>query len=148
MKEPRELKIRIHCHNLPGKSFEGRTGVRLGIQHGNSVVDDVPGDTAEVTFTVPLRVGENPKTRRPNFLGPYAHGTADERFIYLSWGERKGDEWEMFRRAKLLLGHIMFENIEAAEAVGQPIGVSIDMTDAKGGPRCASLKPTQVEWEL
>lgn len=32
-----EIVIKIHCHNLPGKEWEGRREVRLGVQKGDDV---------------------------------------------------------------------------------------------------------------
>jgi len=72
MNSRQEVVIRIHCHHLPGTEFEGRTGVRLGIQKDKEVIDDVLADVESVTFRVPLRVTTNPKTGQPNFLGPFA----------------------------------------------------------------------------
>ena len=36
-------------------------------------------------FECEVRVKRNPKTERPNFLGPWVHGTPDTRFLYLNW---------------------------------------------------------------
>jgi len=139
MKRPDEVIIQIRCHNLPGCRFDQRTAVRLGIQKGKDVVDDVPADTPDVIFTVPLRVERSSATGQPNFLGPFAQGAPRERFIYLCWGERQGDAWDGFRRVKVHLKHLTWEQVEAALQQGQPIGFSFDMTDAKGGPSCGSL---------
>lgn len=140
MTNQQEITLRIHCHHLPGTHFVGRTAVRLGIQKGQEVIDDVAADVESVTFTVPLRVATNLKHGQPNFLGAFAHGTPDDRFIYLSWGERKGASWDMFRRAKLALRQLSWERLENAWQTGAPIEMVVAMTDAKGGPACASLK--------
>lgn len=139
MNNSQEIIVEVHCHNLPGSRFEKRIAVRLGIQKGKDVVDDVPADTPQVSFTVPLRVEHSPETGKPNFLGPFAHGTPTERFIYLCCGERQGDEWDGFRRAKVHLKHLTWQQVEAAIQQEQPIVFSFDMTDAKGGPVCGSL---------
>ena len=141
-----EITLRVHCRNLPGREFGGRRAVRLGLQKGAEVVADVPADAVQVTFSVPLRVGENTRTGKPNFLGPFAHGTPTERFIYLSWGERKGGGWEMFRRAKLQLRHLDWETIERALATSRSVEAFLDMTDAKGGPLCSSVGGGNVRW--
>jgi hypothetical protein len=41
MSSGQQITIQIHCQNLPGAEFEGRTRVRLGIQKGKDVVEDV-----------------------------------------------------------------------------------------------------------
>ena len=84
------------------------------MQKGDEVVHDVQADEKHVKFSVPLRVKKKLKNLKPNFRGPFAHGTADERFIYPSWGERRVDVWEMFRRAKIHLNHLDWKIVEHA----------------------------------
>jgi len=148
MNHPTQITLEIQCHNLPGTTFECRTEVRLGIQRAKEVVEDVPGDAPGVTFSVPLRLSTVEGSDRPNFLGPFAHGTPDDRFVYLSWGERIDGKWYMFRRAKIKLGHIGFEEIDRAMKEQKPLRVSIGMTDEKGGPLCGTVKDERSEWEL
>ncbi len=148
MSNQREIKVLIHCRDLPGSKFQERTGVRLGIQKGTDVIEDVPADAEGVTFTAPLRVTRNPASGRPNFLGPFAQGTAGERFIYLCWGERRGGNWDGFRRAKLHLSHLSWESIEKAIEDGSTIEAVVNVTDAKGGPLCASVREDKIEWKV
>ena len=138
-----ELIVLLHCRNLPGVRCGEHNAVRLGIQKGQEVVEDVPGDSHEVTFRVPLRVGTNVKTAQPSFTGPFAHGTPGDRFLYLSWGERQGKRWDMFRRAKVRLGHIAPEEVRKSLDTGKPVEITLNMTDAKGAPACANLKPQE-----
>ena len=133
---------------MPGSTFENWRDVRLGIQRGSTVIDDVPGDVTEADFTAVLRVGRHPKTAAPNFLGPYAHGTPEQRFVYLSWSGIEAAERRMFRRAKLQLETIGWDMIDASVTSGQPIEVALDMTDRSGGPACATLKKQGVSWTL
>ena len=140
MADQKELIVLLRCHNLPGTRFEGRLGVRLGIQRGKEVVEDVPADVQDVTFTVPLRVGSNAKDGRPNFLGAYAQGTPEERFVYLCWGERVGETWDVFRRVKIPLKQLDWEPLQQSWSSGAPIEITIDMTDKNGGPVCGSVK--------
>jgi len=147
-----EIKIRIHCHSLPGAMFEGRTGIRLGVQKGQEVIEDVPGDGEAVTFTIPLRVTTNPRGGTPNFLGPFAHGTPDKRFIYLCWGQRQAGTadgaWDGFRRAKVHLSHLTWSSITTALETGQDIEASVHMTDDKNGPLCGSVGEDKIRWKL
>lgn len=147
MKDARQIHILLHCHHLPGIAFEERTQIKLGVQKGREVVDDVFADLKQVTFRVPLRVERNPQNGQPNFLGPYAHGTPDARFIYLSWGERKNGTWDGFRRAKIHLSQIGWETIEASCQTEKPIEADLEMTDEKGGPLCASVKNEKIKWK-
>lgn len=135
-----EIIVRLHCRNLPGTNFEGRDGVRLGIQRGKVIADDMPGDAQGVTFTVPLRVTGDAASGPPNFLGPFAHGAPGARFLYLCWGERIGDEWAGFRRAKVPLKGLSWERLRRHLDTDEPVDIALDMTDAKGGPVCGSVE--------
>ena len=55
----------------------------------------------------------------------------------------------MFRRAKLQLDAVPAAMIEAAlkSATGE-IVAELDLTDAKGGPYCASVRPPAIRWSL
>ena len=139
MGDEQKIILHLHCHTLPGSRFEGRVNVRLGIQKGRDVIEDVSGDAESVAFTVPLRVSANPKNGRPNFLSPFAHGTPDSRFLYLCWGERNGDEWDGFRRAKVLLDFLDWQRLQRHWATGEPVTISLHMTDDKGGPVCGRV---------
>ena len=106
----------------------------MGPQKGNEVVDDVFGDAKHADFLFELRVERNPKTGKPNLLGPYAHGKPDERFLYLSWGVRIGPFFHGFRRAKIHLRHLDGATVEKALAANRPIEAIVKLTDKKGGP--------------
>ena len=56
------------CTNMPGAHFEQSTDLRLGIQRGKEVVDDVPGDADRAIFRFSLRVKENPRSGQRIFL--------------------------------------------------------------------------------
>jgi hypothetical protein len=60
-------------------------------------------------------------------------GKKGERFVYLTWGTVAGDSFSMFRRAKLMLSDLP---ADAAE-----VTVDVDLTDERGMPRCARLRP-------
>jgi hypothetical protein len=149
------LRVRVVCTDLPGTLFRDaqdparpvKDPVFLGIQRGKEVIEQVPGDTKTVTFTPEFRV-ERQKDGTPNFLGPFAQGTADDRFFYLSWGVRgAGGTFGMFRRLKIRLGHLSATRVARACRSGEPITVRLRLTDAKGGPLCATPRPPHIEWE-
>jgi hypothetical protein len=140
------VTIRLHCVDFPGRNFDGKAGIRVGLQRGDEVVDDVFGDAKEADFSFDLRVERNAKTGKPNFLGPYAHGKPGERFLYLCWGVRNGPHFHMFRRAKIQLGHLDWATVEKAARAKRPIEAIVRLTDAKGGPICASLKAEHIDW--
>ena len=146
------LHLSIHCTELPGIRFGFGAGapacyepVHLGIQRGEEVVDDVPADRRQATFDASFRVGRQ-RDGSPNFLGPFAHGPVHDRFVYLSWGVKSKTGFAMFRRLKLRLGHLGWGQIERSLVSGEPIRVTLRLTDARGAPLCATPPATHVAW--
>ncbi len=139
MRQQREIAILIHCRDLPGIRFGERTAVRLGIQKGAEVVDDVLAEGDGMTFTAMLRVSGR-KTGEPNFLGPYAQGKPEERFLYLCWGERTADGWSLIGRAKVPLTHLNWPRLDKSWETGEPITLSVTMMDTRGRPACGTVK--------
>ncbi|MEZ4865541.1 MAG: DUF5990 family protein [Caldilineaceae bacterium] len=142
------LLIRLRCIELPGCEFDGRSNVRLGIQKGKDVIEDVSAAAAEIVFTCLLRVAKNSETGKPNFLGPYAQGTPQARFIYLCWGERMDGAWAGFGRTKIHLQEIPWHSVEASIATGNAIEATIKMTNKKGAPLFASVGKENITWKL
>ncbi len=139
----------------PGLRFDGlrdehardKEPVYLGIQRGDDVVNPVPGDRKQVTFTAEFRIRER-ADGAPNFLGPYAHGRPADRFFYLSWGIRYVDGYfHMFRRLKIRLNHLTWSQIKQATKSKIPIVARLRMTDDEGGPLCGSPKEKHITWE-
>lgn len=62
-------------------------------------------------FECVVRVKKNEKTVMPNFLGEFTHGTADERFLYLSLrsNDCAADAW--IKRIKVPLKTITWEQV-------------------------------------
>ena len=52
----------------------------------------------------------------------------------------------MFRRAKLMIGDIDPELLAAADAADGALVASISLTDERGGPRCARVRPPAITW--
>lgn len=78
--------------------------------------------------------------------GPYLSGPPGARFVYLSWGvvDASGS-FEMFRRAKILLDAVPPDVMSAARAAGVLVGC-LGLTDAKGNPLCAAVRPPLIDW--
>lgn len=139
--EQRVIKLRIECFDLPPHDWGGHAEIWLGIQCGKEVVQEVKLPTQDVVFEAELRVDGDPAHGRPNFLGPYAQGSAQDRFLYLCWGRRHFGLWAGFRRAKISLSGLNWEDIDSNRLMAR-----VRCTDAKGGPSCASLKGDFVTW--
>jgi len=113
-----------------------RENVHVGIQRGGSVVGLVPGDASSALFELEVDV------KAASFTSPFVHGRRGERFLYLSWGEVDGDgAFTMFRRAKLQL-----DGLDAAALDGRTVKGRLKLSDAAGGPICASIRPPAITW--
>lgn len=127
------MRMVIEATDLPG------TGeVRVGVQRRgrpDEVLDPVPGDATGATWTVECRV------RGEDVTGPYVEGRPGARFVYLSWSR----DGTMFRRAKLMLNAVPADVLRDAERSGSLVA-RLGLTDEKGGPRCAAVRPPVVTW--
>jgi hypothetical protein len=147
------VQIRIEGSDLPGRScgpspdFPGYENIHVGVQRRNRPGDLLavcPGDAPSAMWSLDCDIVRTPAG--VDFKGPYIQGRPHERFIYLSWGtvDRDGT-FTMFRRAKLWLDAIDPVAIDAACQSGQLIA-RLGLTDAKGHPLCAAVRPPRVEW--
>jgi hypothetical protein len=134
------MRIRIVGTDLPGSKFDEYANVHLGLQRGREVVDWVSADVETAIFELDVKLVDIPGGI--DFRGPCVHGKRGERFLYLSWGNLAANgSWQMFRRAKLQLDAL------DAELLGAPVVVaSLGLTDERGGPRCASVRPPRIKW--
>lgn len=146
------MRIRIEGSDLPGR-HAGATAdalrlgnVHVGVQRKAEVVDRVPADASEATWAFEVT------SREVNELldvgGPWVHGRPGARFLYLSWGAVTDDGFEMFRRAKLLFDDVPGDLLRAAhDGAGALVG-RLGLTDAKGGPLCARVRPPSITWTV
>jgi hypothetical protein len=128
-------RFRIVGTDLPGPTCGPSEQVQVGVQRGREAIELVAGDAdgARWEFDVDVRNGR--------FTGPYVHGRGDERFLYLVWVAGPGRE--MFRRAKLQL-----DSLDAAAADGGEVEGRLALTDDRGGPVCASVRPPRISWSV
>ena len=143
------VHVRIEGSQLPGRdcppapNFPGYTNIHVGVQakkRPDELLDLTPGDAAEAAWTFECSVNGT------DLRGPYIQGPPGGRFIYLSWGTLDGDgRFTMFRRSKLMLADVPADILEAAAKSGLLVG-RLGLTDAKGQPLCASVRPPQIRW--
>jgi Family of unknown function (DUF5990) len=144
--------LRIHANDLPGRncapddapmSYEN---VHVGLQRGREPYDLVPGDAANATWEVEVTT----KRGRDGGIdvgGPFAQGKAGERFFYLTWGTIDDDgTFNMFRRAKLMLSDIDADVLACAAAGEGALTAHLGLSDGRGLPVCARVRPHQVSW--
>ena len=143
------MRIVIEGHDLPGAEFvsEGVAlhNVHVAVQVGKEAVDLVRGDADGARWAIDVRtvVADGVVDLR----GPAVHGKTGERFLYLTWGDvGVADSFSMFRRAKVMIGDIEPEMLAAAASADGVLVASLSLTDERGGPRCARVKPPAITW--
>ena len=137
--------ICLHCYNFPKNRFDGSNDIYVGVQQKKEVVMDTSIASETKDFIIPIQVKPN-KEGQPNFSGEFVHGKVGDRFVYLVWYNKNGIEKAGFRRAKIKLAPITWKQIERSIQEDEPINAKVNLTDHKGGPVCATLKPTNLEW--
>lgn len=146
--KPTELTLHLRCCNLPRIHLSGKAGVRLGVQKGKEVVADVAAEGEEIHFLVPVLVRENAQTGTVDYSGSYVHGRPGERFVYICWGHRHEQAWEMSQRAKLPLSALDKRLVQSALRAGKPLQAVLDMTNPRGEPVCATIREDGVQWQV
>ncbi len=141
------VPLRIVGRRLPGRTWSGRSDIHVGVQRGTEVVGLVPGDMGEAQFDVEIEV-EVGAEGAIDFRGAYVHGRGGERFLYLSWGEVDGEgTFTMFRRVKLHLRPLA-ELFATKLANAKRVEAYLELTDPKGRPVAASVRPPWVTWRI
>jgi hypothetical protein len=147
------VHIRIEGSDLPGRPGSAQAdalrlgNVHVGVQRKTEVI-------WRISAAAPAASWEFEVTSREvdgllDVGGPYVHGRPGARFIYLGWGTVYGDTFATFRRAKLLFGDIPTALLRAAhDDEGGRLVARLGLTDAKGGPRCARVRPPDITWQL
>ena len=133
----RQVTLRVIVESPPGD-------VDFGVQegHGNDykTVQKQRYTKQDLRFEFLIRVNEG-KNGQPNFLGSFAQGPANNRFIYLDIGTYAGQSntpWG--RRLKIPLAGITWPMIEQASDASRVIEVRVPGTGRDGGPTCGTVK--------
>ena len=135
-----EVPIRIIVTDPPA-------GVSMKVQKGrDELLEPVKATDTALVFEFCVFVDLGSET--PNFLGPYAQGPKDARFIYVNSGTYAGQgDTRWSRRAKLSLMSISKEAVETVlRSPGSRLETSINGVGRDGGPVCASVKG--LEWRV
>ena len=120
--------------------------VHVGVQVRREPWEIVRADAADARWDVEIDVVD--RGGHIDFRGPAVQGKRGERFVYLTWGDvGRDDEFEMFRRAKLMLDRVDPSLLERARRAGELVA-RVDLTDGRGGPRCARVDPPAIEWSV
>jgi uncharacterized protein DUF5990 len=149
-----DVQIRIEASDLPGNSCGpspdspgGYHNIHVGVQRRNrrdELLGLVPADAASATWVLDCTVVPSPGGA--DLRGPYIQGPPAGRFIYLSWGTvDDAGNFTLFRRAKLWLDAIPPAVLAGAVDLGLLVG-RLGLTDRKGNPVCAGVRPPVIEW--
>jgi hypothetical protein len=109
-------------------------------------VDPFPGDAEETRWEVTVTVRGSADDGY-DFTGPSVGGDRTDRNIGLVWGEVPGDgTLQMFRGAKLRLVDVPPAVITNAMRPGNRLVARVRLTDDRGNPVCARLRPSHLTW--
>ena len=141
------VRLRIICLQPPDPQ---KYGADFGLQDNSSttawVVQKGQSVKGDLHFECECRVRPQKTNGAPNFLGPFVHGNAAERFLYLSWRPKRWPPgkpetspavWQ--RRMKIHLRSITWEQIDEAVQAGGVLEARVEGTGRDGGPACASV---------
>lgn len=148
------MQIRIEATDLPGRSCSpsldrpgGHRNIHVGVQRRNQpgeLLDLVPGDAPSATWTLDCEAAWS--STGVDLTGPYIQGRPGGRFIYLSWGNvDEAQDIKMFRRAKLQLDAVPPAILKSAVEGGLLVA-RLGLTDVKGNPLCAAVRPPLIDW--
>jgi len=138
MKQPIGIRIRV---------IDPLKGVAMQVQRGKcELLPPVKKTASELIFEFEIDVDTS--SSRPNFLGAYAQGPKDARFVYVNSGTYAGAPSSMHgRRAKLSLMSITTKQVEdVLTSKSARLETSFPGVGRDGGPTCASVKGLQ--WKM
>ncbi|HYN97338.1 MAG TPA: DUF5990 family protein [Pilimelia sp.] len=144
------MRIRIEAGDLPGRHrgavTDGlrRDNVHVGVQRRGEVVDRFPADAESATWE--FEVDSREIDGLLDVGGPYVHGRPGARFLYLSWGAVNGAEFAMVKRVKLMFGDVPTDVLRAAHDGDGVLVGRLGLTDGKGAPRAARVRPPDIVW--
>lgn len=133
-----ELTFRIILESPPA-------GVDYGLQKGGGsnyeVTQKQRSKTEDLRFEFEARVKEG-KEGQPVLLGPFVHGTPQERFVYLDIGTYAGQtDTPWGRRLKIPLRGITWDMVKEASRGNSLLETHVAGTGKDGSPSCATVKP-------
>jgi hypothetical protein len=124
---------------------EGQPWLTVPLKPGLAV-DPFPGDARDTRWEVAVTVRGNAADGY-DFTGPSVGGDRTDRNLGLVWGDVPGDgTLQMFRGAKLRLVDVLPSLITEAMRPGYHLVARVRLTDDRGNPVCARLRPSHLTW--
>lgn len=139
----------IMKHNIPMRITVTNPvpGVTMQVQKGRGELVP-PAETSARAVAFDFEITVDISGAVPNFLGKFAQGPKDKRFVYVNSGTYAGQDntcWS--RRAKISLMSITKKQVEEALASNGRLEAEIIGTGRDGGPMCASV-PIVGGWRV
>ena len=120
----------------PGLAVPGRPGL---------AIEPVPGDAPSARWEAPVTVRRGDDGL--DFGGRYVRGERADRHLGLVWGDVPGDgTLRLFRGAKLRLVDVDPGLVEDALRPGRRLVARVRLTDYRGNPVCARIRPPAITW--
>ncbi len=146
--------LRIEGSDLPGRTCgpgpdypDGHHNIHIAVQGRKGQQDLlglVPADVPSTVWELGCDLVRPPPTF--DLRGPQIQGSPGRRFVYLTWGVVDPSKaFRMFRRAKIWLDTIPVDTLDAACRGGLLVG-RLGLTDEKGWPVCAAVRPPRIHW--
>ena len=117
---PTRVRLLITCE-APPAIHDGQP-TEFGLQDKRQALHSgIPLPDGALRFSCAADVKPHATTGMPDFSGPFVHGPAGARFLYLSW-RQPGGTW--IRRFKIPLTPISWEQIAAEQAGALAVRIS------------------------
>jgi Family of unknown function (DUF5990)/Domain of unknown function (DUF5655) len=124
---------------------EGQSWLNVPLKPGLAA-QPFPGDAKETRWQVTVTVRGSADDGY-DFTGPSVGGDRTDRHLCLVWGDVPGDgTLQLFRGAKLRLVDVRPDLITEAMRPGYGLVARVRLTDDKGNPVCARLRPSHITW--
>ncbi|MFM7120084.1 MAG: DUF5990 family protein [Gammaproteobacteria bacterium] len=112
----KSLRVRLLCNTMPAiPPSEGKLDV--GIQDkAQAVYAGQKQKDGSMFFECALEASRDESTGKPNFRGPFVHGTPEARFLYLSWKRNGVGSSPWYWRVKVPLSGITWKEVSLAKS--------------------------------
>ena len=135
-------------HQIPLRIIVLRplASVAMLVQRGNEELLP-PSSKSHERLVFDFELTADTTESKPNFLGPYAQGPKNARFVYVNSGTYADQHSSFGRRAKISLMNITGEQIQTlVTKAGSVLQTEFEGVGRDGGPTCASVKG--IEWKV
>lgn len=145
------MLFRVRIVGLPPADWGSQARIEAGVQRGEEIEQSqaTAGQALEFNGELRLKALARQGIASPVFLGPYAHGPPTGRFLYVSWTGEVDGRRQMFRRMKIPLGTISWEQVDQVQRDPRArLVATVQGTDRRGGPACATVPLEGGGWQV